>query len=151
MIATIVLVLRLALASALYLFLAWALLTLWRELKQEGQKLATKKPTGIVIIQKQEDSDEEQSFRFYQAEIIIGRHSQCDLSVADETLSAQHARLVYRRNLWWLEDLGSTNGTFLNNSPLITPAVVIADDTIKCGNTFFRLQIDNDENFAHKN
>jgi pSer/pThr/pTyr-binding forkhead associated (FHA) protein len=64
----------------------------------------------------------------------------------DEVVSAQHARLTYHHGQWWLEDLSSTNGTFLNGSKLSTPAVVITDDEFKCGNTRFTLRVDLAEN-----
>ncbi|HQV94061.1 MAG TPA: FHA domain-containing protein [Anaerolineales bacterium] len=82
---------------------------------------------------------------FQQTEIIIGRHAQCDVSLMDETLSAQHARITYHHRQWWLEDLNSTNGTSLNEHPLTTPTVIISDDEFKCGNVAFVIRIDTEE------
>lgn len=147
MIATVVLVLRLALTIALYVFLAWALLTLWQELRQQGKILSEKKKVGISITQRSEHG-KDREFHFFQTEVLIGRHSLCDISVMDEALSAQHARLSYHHNQWWLEDLSSTNGTFLNGSKLNTPAVVITDDEFKCGNTLFTIRMDGEDNPA---
>ncbi len=144
MIATVVLVLRFALTIALYLFLGWALLTLWRELRQQGKVLSDQKKSGISITIKPEKGRERQVL-FSQPEIIIGRHANCDISLLDEALSAQHARVTYHHRQWWLEDLNSTNGTFLNARKLTTPAVVISDDEFKCGNTIFTLRIDTED------
>lgn len=147
MIATVVLVLRLALAIALYIFLGWALLTLWQELKQQGKSLSERKKTGISIAQKSEQGNARE-FHFYQADIVIGRHTHCDIAVLDEVVSAQHARLTYHHGQWWLEDLSSTNGTFLNGSKVNTPTVVITDDEFKCGNTRFVIRVDADDKTA---
>ena len=43
---------------------------------------------------------------------------------------------------WWLEDLKSTNGTFLNEEKLDTPTVIVTGDEIRCGQVPVRVQID---------
>jgi pSer/pThr/pTyr-binding forkhead associated (FHA) protein len=141
MIATTVLILRLILAIALYAFLAWALWTLLRELKQQGDKLAVQKKPAITLHIKL-DQGNETVRRFLQPEIMIGRDPNCDLSMMDEALSAHHARLAHHHGQWWLEDLNSTNGTFLNRERLSTAAVVITGDKFKCGNTVFDISVE---------
>jgi pSer/pThr/pTyr-binding forkhead associated (FHA) protein len=141
MIATIVLVLRLVLAVALYAFLGWALWTLLQELKQQGDKLAVQKKPAIILYINMEQGKESVR-RFSQPEVMIGRDPKCDLSMTDEALSAHHARLTHHHGQWWLEDLNSTNGTFLNHEILKTPAVVISGDKFKCGNTIFSIQVE---------
>ena len=147
MIATVVLVLRFALAIALYAFLGWALFTLLQELKQQGNKLSTQKKPGITIFVNIDKKKESQQY-FTQTEIIIGRDTHCDLSVMDEALSAHHARIIHHHGQWWLEDLNSRNGTFLNHEKLAVPAVVITGDEFKCGNTFFNIRVNLDEKLS---
>lgn len=144
MIATVVLVLRFALAIALYAFLGWALFTLLQELKQQGNRLSTQKKPSITIFVNIDRKRESQRY-FTQTEIMIGRDTHCDLSVMDEALSAHHARITYHHGQWWLEDLNSRNGTFLNREKLNTPAVIITGDQFKCGNTFFDIRVETDE------
>ncbi|MGZ9221419.1 MAG: FHA domain-containing protein [Anaerolineales bacterium] len=141
MIATTVLILRLILAVALYAFLGWALWTLLQELKQQGDKLSGQKKPAITL-QIQLDQGQESVRRFLQPEIMIGRDPNCDLAMMDEALSAHHARLTHHHGQWWLEDLNSTNGTFLNREKLTTPAVLITGDKVKCGNTVFGIQVE---------
>ena len=141
MIATVVLILRLILAIALYAFLGWALWTLLQELKQQGVQLATQKKPAIALHIKI-DQGKESLRRFSQPEIMIGRDPNCDLAMMDEALSAHHARLTHHHGQWWLEDLNSTNGTFLNREKLTTAAVVITGDKFKCGNTVFAIQVE---------
>jgi pSer/pThr/pTyr-binding forkhead associated (FHA) protein len=144
MIATVVLALRFALAIALYAFLGWALFTLLQELKQQGNKLSTQKKSSITIFVNIERKRESQRY-FTQPEIIIGRDTHCDLAVMDEALSAHHARITHHHGQWWLEDLNSRNGTFLNREKLNTPAVIITGDQFKCGNTLFDIRVDVDD------
>lgn len=149
MIATVVLALRLILAIALYAFLCWAFYTLLQELRLQGNKLSAQKKLGITFYVKPEGGKE--SVRhFSQAEIMLGRDSNCDFSVGDDALSAHHARITFHHGQWWLEDLNSTNGTFLNREKLTTPAVVITGDEFKCGNTVFSIRVDADEKLAPK-
>jgi len=144
MTATVVLALRLALAIALYIFLGWALFTLLQELKQQGNKLSTQKKPGITIFFSIGNKKDGQQ-HFTGPEIMIGRDTHCDLSVLDEALSSHHARITFHHGQWWLEDLNSRNGTFLNREKLNTPAVIITGDQFKCGNTLFDIRVDADD------
>jgi pSer/pThr/pTyr-binding forkhead associated (FHA) protein len=131
---SIVLALRLALALALYAFLGWALTTLWRDLQKQVAVLTTRRTPGISL--KVRAGSETPVIRhFVQAEITLGRDSTCDIFIPDDTISARHARLMYHHAQWWLEDLGSTNGTRLNGQVVTTPTVLTNDDEIACGAT----------------
>ncbi len=147
MTATVVLVLRIALTLALYIFLGWALSTVLQELKQQGVRIAAQKMPGITILVRILSGIETQRF-FTQTEIHIGRDTSSDLSLMDETMSAHHACIVHHHGQWWLEDLNSTNGTFLNGERLTTPAVIITGDEFKCGNTLFGIRIDVDDKLS---
>jgi pSer/pThr/pTyr-binding forkhead associated (FHA) protein len=147
MIATFVLILRLILAIALYAFLGWALWTLLQEFKQQGDRLATQKKPAILLSIKI-DQGQETMRRFSQLEITIGRDPNCDLAMTDEALSAHHARLAHHHGQWWLEDLNSTNGTYLNREKLTTAAVVISGDKFKCGNTVFGIRLEDNNGFS---
>jgi pSer/pThr/pTyr-binding forkhead associated (FHA) protein len=147
MIATLVLLLRLILAIALYAFLGWALWNLLREFKQQGDKLATQKKPAITLAITA-DQGKESKRQFSQPQIMIGRDTKCDITMMDEALSAHHARLTHHHGQWWLEDLNSTNGTFLNREKLTTPAVVITGDHFKCGNTLFSIQVEDSDGLS---
>lgn len=140
MTATLVLILRIALTIALYGFLGWALLTLWRELKQQGEFLSSLKKPGIQIQALLEDGKTVRK-SFFQAEVIIGRDPNCDFPVKDESISAHHVCISYHHTQWWLEDLNSTNGTLMGNNRVSVPTVLIAEDQFKCGGTTFTVSI----------
>jgi len=141
MTATLVLVLRIGLAVILYYFLWRVFQTLRQDLTQQGRALSNQKNPSIHIRTKTNDGVEN-TLVFWQTEIVIGRGSQCDISLKDAALSAKHARLSFHHAQWWLEDLSSRNGTFLNNDQITIPTVVISDDQFKCGNTILTLRID---------
>lgn len=54
-----------------------------------------------------------------QGELLIGRHPECDIVLTHATVSRQHARLRFRDGSWILQDLGSTNGTTVNDAPVV--------------------------------
>lgn len=141
MTAVVVLVLRIGLALLLYVFLWRVMQTLWQDLKGQSTFLLAQKKPGILV-NAQPENEAERKYHFRQTEITIGRGPNCDISLKDEALSARHARLSFHHGQWWLEDLGSTNGTFLNKDLVKVPAVVITGDQFQCGNTLFTLRID---------
>ena len=141
MTAVFVLILRIGLAIILYYFLWQVLRSLWQDLNQQGNILASQRKPGIHITTRT-NNDGESKYHFRQTEIVIGRGSHCNLSLKDEMLSKNHARVSFHHAQWWLEDLGSRNGTFLNKDQIATPTVVIDGDEFKCGNTTFTLHID---------
>ena len=128
---SILLVLRLSLVIALYGFLAWALLTIWMDVRRQGQLLTPQQPPALTLLYQMED--ETRSLRFLSPEVTIGRDPSCEFSVEDKTVSAQHARLCFRQRQWWVEDLNSTNGTYLNDEPVTSPLVVASGDQVRCG------------------
>jgi pSer/pThr/pTyr-binding forkhead associated (FHA) protein len=140
MIATIVLTLRIAMAIALFSFLGWALLTLWRDLRQQANSLAAAK-IPIINLEVVNGQDGAVQNRSIETAIIIGRDKTCDLPLSDERVSAQHAHILFHHGQWWLEDLDSTNGTFLNKDRILLPTVLTHGDEFKCGDTLFRVRI----------
>ena len=130
--APFVLALRVLLAVSLYAFLGWTLFTIWRELRTQGTLLAARKIPGINLIIQVSDEPPVQRY-FTQSEILLGRDSHCDIPLPDDTVSIRHARLSHHHGQWWLEDLGSTNGTRLNKDKVSIPTVVINGDQVECG------------------
>jgi len=129
----IVLALRLLMALSLYGFLAWALYTLWLGMQQEAEMITSRRAPEISLTIP--DGHGEAVIRhFIQSEIMLGRDPICDIAILDDTASARHARLSYHHGQWWVEDLGSTNGTRLNQVLLTFPTVLTTGDEIRCGN-----------------
>jgi FHA domain len=74
------------------------------------------------------------------ASMTIGRGADCELRIDDTYASNQHARLFGRNGSWYVEDLGSTNGTFVNDQKLAAPAQVQPGDKIRVGTTTLELR-----------
>ncbi len=129
-------ILRILLAACLYIFLGWALYTLWRDLKHQSELSAAHAPS-----MKLSSPDGALNYRFIKPEVNIGRDPANEVFLTDKTVSTQHARLIYRQNQWWLEDLRSTNGTFLNQEPVSTPLVVTSGDQMRCGQVVLNIKI----------
>ncbi len=118
-------------AVSLYAFLIWALYTLWNELRMSQHMLNSKKiPTLSVKLLEMEP---ESVHQYNLSQLMIGRDPTCDVCLPNELVSAQHARLSFHHNQWWVEDLQSTNGTYLNDERVYTPTVLISGDELRCG------------------
>jgi len=69
-------------------------------------------------------------------ELVLGRHSDCDIVIAADGASRKHARILRQGDNFLIEDLGSTNGTFVN-AQRVGKAVLKDADTIKMGTAIF--------------
>lgn len=73
-------------------------------------------------------------------ELTVGRAPGCGVPVPEDTFVSQvHARVFRRDGDLWLEDLGSTNGTFLNDQKVSAPMVMRPGDHLKVGRTIFEV------------
>jgi len=66
-------------------------------------------------------------------EIMIGRDTSCSLVIPDVEVSRKHARLIWQVSNYVIEDVGSTNGTFINGQRLLAPYVLHGGETITLG------------------
>jgi pSer/pThr/pTyr-binding forkhead associated (FHA) protein len=71
---------------------------------------------------------------------LLGRGDQADIRLEDTFASSQHARLVPQGDVMVLEDLGSTNGTYLNGEPLRGPQPLHVGDSIRIGDSEFTFE-----------
>lgn len=72
--------------------------------------------------------------------ITIGRSNDSSLVIRDDYTSTHHARLMLWNDEWMIQDLDSTNGTFLAGSRVAIPTPVNLNTTIKIGATSFELR-----------
>jgi hypothetical protein len=70
----------------------------------------------------------------------VGRAPSSTITVDDTYVSQQHARFFSRDGVWFVEDLDSTNGTYLNDRRLSQPAEVHAGDVVRLGKTVLELR-----------
>ena len=75
-----------------------------------------------------------------QAAILIGRAPECTLVLEDDYASNRHARLFLDSGAWLVEDLGSTNGTYLGRSKVESPTPVDVGTPVRVGRTVLELR-----------
>ncbi len=136
--ATLFFLLRLAAGALLIAILLLLLYAQWRE-AQTPQEGASRLPAARLRFIGGPRQGE--SFTL-QAVNLIGRAADNDLQLEEPTVSAYHARLSYQQNQWWLEDLGSRNGTWLNEIRIRQPVVVTFGDRLKFGTLEMLLEPD---------
>jgi pSer/pThr/pTyr-binding forkhead associated (FHA) protein len=137
---TVLLVLRLALAVALYAFLGFALWILWQDLRRQSKAVASAQVPPLTLVLQTGDAGA--AYRYTLPEVLVGRDPACQCCLDDKTISAQHARLSYHHRQWWVEDLRSRNGTFLNQAPVAEPLVIVSGDLLRCGQVIFQILLE---------
>lgn len=140
----LMLVLRFAVILLLYFFLWQALRVMMRDLASAGQPGnagSSASPYGRLVVLRSGQSGVAVGKAFpLSPSTIIGRSmEQCEIALNDTFLSQQHARLELRGNQWVLEDLRSTNGTFVNDIEVRDATIVEEGDIIRIGRIEMRL------------
>jgi pSer/pThr/pTyr-binding forkhead associated (FHA) protein len=138
-------ILKYFLLALLWLFFVYATRMVWVELRrsrpaaEEAENVVIDKQVPLRL--KVVDPPQRRGRVFELGEeVTMGRSPGCAVYLEDDTFaSSAHAR-VYRLNgELWLEDLRSTNGTFLNNEQLEQPARIQRGDRIKVGSTILEV------------
>jgi hypothetical protein len=94
-------------------------------------------PTSVLIYEKEKGKPRSVKVA---ASMVMGRGAECELLLDDTFVSQQHARLFGKNGSWYVEDLGSTNGTYVNEQRLAAPAMVQPGDRIRVGQTVLELR-----------
>jgi len=151
-------ILKLCLLALLYLFFFRVLRAVWAELRPpklvdvtprpatmsaRGARRAAKRqrvdsPVGpqLVVV---EPADQRGRAFPLGAEMTVGRAAGCQITLDDTYASQIHARVFQRDGQLLVEDLGSTNGTYLNRHKVAGPMVVHRGDQVQIGNTVMEL------------
>ncbi len=72
--------------------------------------------------------------------MIVGRLESCDIRLRQPNVSKNHCRLEFDNGVWFLEDLGSTNGVKVNGSRIATRKVLHPDDTITIAKRHYKIE-----------
>ncbi len=76
----------------------------------------------------------------YEKEINFGRRENCDISLSyDSQVSRLHARLIFDGDSFWLEDLGSRNGTFVGEEQVEEKVEILPGTLFRLGRTWMQL------------
>ena len=149
----VLLLLKIAFLVLLYLFIWRIVRTASKDLRlpQESFILAPQQAEaaglrerrtpklGRLVVVKSPALDDKEEFVLDSQTLTIGRGSQNSIPLDDdEFASAEHARIEPRQDGVWLEDTGSTNGTYLNGVKLTRPRKLTPGDVVRVGETDFR-------------
>jgi len=103
-------------------------------------------PAALVMIY---GTDLGRRYSLEKPELVIGRSAKCDIQIDQESVSRMHAKILLDGEQPLIKDLGSTNGTLVNDQP-IREARLANQDYVKIGRTIFKfLSGNNVENLYH--
>jgi hypothetical protein len=132
-------IVRLLFLALLYLFLARVVQSLLRDLRAAGREPGASLGRLIVI---ESPAGEPEAGRSFDLDAIttLGRDVNNAIVIDDPFASSDHAVLTYRGRSWYVEDLGSTNGTFLNGRPVDGVSPLGFGDEVSIGQVRLRLE-----------
>ncbi len=134
--------LRYVFLGLLYAFLALAAGLIYRELRPVPAREAARVPArtrkagrkGKLVLMGDAHFRRHGSWEV-QGEMVVGRAPECAICVEDEFASNQHARIYRAEDGFYVEDLGSTNGTYVNGKRINYPTELRYGDRIRVGRT----------------
>ena len=125
--------------TVIYLFIFGIMRMIFLDIKKMNMPRPREIPKNMSYLQLINDKnslyfDVESVYALDKDVVIIGRGAQCDISIDDLYMSTQHVQLWYEDNEWYIADLGSTNGTYVNETRMSDEPLILDDgDRIKVG------------------
>ncbi|MDP8947635.1 MAG: FHA domain-containing protein [Actinomycetota bacterium] len=110
---------------------------------REGRGAYAPRPSGEskLVVEDSEVLAPETRFPVHNGATSIGRSSASDIVLkSDDYASGRHARLTRHGGLLYVEDMGSTNGTFVNGRKTVGATPLRHGDTVRIGSTSFRYE-----------
>jgi Inner membrane component of T3SS, cytoplasmic domain len=156
-VAEILLALKIAFLVLLYLFVVRVIRSAGREQQAPSQDSmiltpAAARAAGLrsdararksarLVVQRSPSLEEGDEFPLNSAPVTLGRGGQNDLVLdGDEFASSRHARIEVRGDGVWVQDLDSTNGTYVNGSRVAGAQRLDAGDVLRVGETDLRIE-----------
>lgn len=143
-----ILILRFAATGLLYLMLLGVVLVVWRDWKStarlvERTRQVAARSLGRLVVIRRGQTELLPGQTFALGVITgLGRAPTNTVVLSEPFASNEHARLYRRDGRWWLEDLGSRNGTLLNGERLHARAIVVTGDVIGIGGVQMRIELE---------
>jgi hypothetical protein len=125
--------------GSLYLFLFGVVRVLLRDLRAAAREPVTALGRLVVVASEVDEPTIGATFPL-DAVATLGRDVNNTIVVDDPFASTEHAVLSFRGRAWYLQDLDSTNGTYLNGTPVDGLAAVAFGDEVQVGRVRFRLE-----------
>lgn len=132
-------IMRLAFLALIYLFLIGVVRVLIRDLRAASREPSTELGRLIVLASPTGEPAVGSVFAL-DAVTTIGRDVNNAIVIEDPFASSEHCALTFRGRSWYVEDLASTNGTFLNGSQVDGTAPMSYGDEVQVGEVRLRLE-----------
>ena len=142
-------ILRYSLLAAIWLFFVYAARMVWVEVRRSrAEQAAQAPPSAPVVVDKALElrlrvvDPPQRRGRVFELgdEVTVGRSPGCAVPLDDDTFASSiHARVFRRSGELWIEDLGSTNGTWVNDERLDNPVRLRRGDRVKVGSTILEV------------
>jgi len=130
---------RLALIALIWLFLFAVARVLLRDVRRAAAEPGAE--LGRLVVVASPDAQPPVGARFpIDAVTTIGRDLASTVVVGDAFASAEHAVITYRGRAWFIEDRGSTNGTYVNGSLVEGVVPLAVGDEVQVGRVRLRLE-----------
>jgi hypothetical protein len=115
-----------------------------REVPDDATQVCTQVIGGPPVgkIEGVDGTDAGSTFSLFTPRTVLGRAPDCHVRLQDRLISRHHAALACRHGDWWIEDLGSTNGTRVNSVKVSGDARVHDGDLIELGGTTLKIALD---------
>jgi FHA domain-containing protein len=158
-VATVLLILKIAFIVLLYLFVVRVIRSAGRERQAPSQDSMILTPSAAaaaglrrggptrrsvrLVVERSPSLEAGDEFQLNSAPVTVGRGGQNDLVLSgDDFASARHARIESRGDGVWVQDLDSTNGTFVNGARVAGAQRLGAGDILRVGETDLRVEED---------
>jgi hypothetical protein len=111
-----------------------------QEARAAGLPVARRAPGRLVVVESP-TLERGSEWELDSNAVYVGRGTTNDIQLeGDDYASTRHARIEPRPDGVWLEDVGSTNGTFVNGIKLTQPRKLVAGDVVRIGSTDLRYE-----------
>ncbi|GAB2868106.1 FHA domain-containing protein FhaB/FipA [Nocardioides pacificus] len=94
-------------------------------------------PTHVLVV---EGANAGERADLDQAPVLIGRGSDAAIRLDDDYVSTRHARIAASNDQWFVEDLGSTNGTYIGSARITQPTTLNLGTQVRIGKTILELR-----------
>src|SRR3954454_17935341 len=105
--------------------------------RQTKQKTRRGSPTLVLVV---DGANEGERADLASAPILIGRGSDAAIRLDDDYVSTRHARIASSGDQWFVEDLGSTNGTYVGTVRISQPTTITVGTQVRVGKTIIELR-----------
>ncbi len=132
----------------IYLFIFGVIRLIYLDVKKmsrfesENVNVSGLETASLKTVRSRGNADQELKNRYMiYGEAIIGRNKKCDIVLKGQYVSGQHVRIWYEKGEWYLEDLGSRNGTEINGQRIRNRVMLDPQDKIVIGDLHFIFEV----------